>query len=119
MESKSPMVKVTIISINSKNPADPKNSSNKVYTIEVRSGKTKGGTLEHAFEATNIDDRPYGTSVCSTSRGDILILDDQHWLCDSGWTPITQEQSFQIQQLSSRDTSMGIEFLIEKGLVKP
>jgi hypothetical protein len=118
MEFQSPMVAVTIISINSKIPNDPKYGSNKVYTVLVPKSKYVQDVLEEAFMATNIDTRPFGTSVCSTSKGDILILDGQHWLCDRAWTAITQEQSFQIQQLTSRDTSMGLKFLIEEELVK-
>jgi len=118
MEFQNATVPVTIISINSKIPNDPKYGSNKVYTVLVPKSKYDQEVLENAFMATNIDTRPFGTSVCSTSNGDILILDGQHWFCDRSWVPLTPQQSFQIQQLTSRDTSMGLKFLIEEGLIK-
>lgn len=90
-----------------------KRTENHEYTVGVRKGATADHTLEHAFHATNRDDRPHGTTACSTSAGDILVLDGQHYLVEgSGFRAITEAQSTAIQALTSRDTSMGLAWLI-------
>lgn len=111
---------VTIISIWSKEDSGtiPERRSNRVYTVEVERGLTWAETLERAFGVTNLDSRPFGQLVCSSTCGDIFILDGDHYFCDShSFRRITQEQSFKIQQLSSRDTGFGWKWLEENGLI--
>lgn len=89
------------------------------YTVRVPVGETPTQTLEHAFVLTNRDDRPHGRSVCSTSVGDIMQLEGAHYFVDLvGFKEITPAQSLAIQRLTSRDTGMGWDWLVEKGLVK-
>jgi hypothetical protein len=109
---------VTIISITSKIIEIPERNQNQVYTIGVIPGVSDEQTLEIAWDHTNLDNRPHGRKVCSSSVGDIFILNGQHWFCNSvGFVKITPEQSFEVQQLTSRDVMFGLEWLIEKGLV--
>ena len=105
---------VTIISICSKQ----ENESNRVYTVEVESGSNDEQTLEIAWNRTNLDSRPFSRQVCSSSVGDIFILNGQHWFCkSSGFRRITPQESFKVQQLTSRDTLFGWDWLVEKGLL--
>jgi len=111
---------VTIISITSKaEELGREHSQNRVYTVGVLAGHTPEQTLEIAWNHTNLDNRPLGRQVCSSSVGDIFILNGEHWFCDSsGFVKITPEQSIQVQNLTSRDTLFGWSWLVEKGLVK-
>lgn len=105
---------VTIISICSKHD----NESNRVYTVEVVPGRNDEETLEIAWNHTNLDNRPFGRLVCSSSVGDIFILNGQHWFTDrTGFRRITPQQSFKIQQLTSRDTLFGWDWLTEHHLL--
>lgn len=111
---------VTIISITSKAEELGKEySQNRVYSVGVVPGTSDEQTLEIAWNHTNMDTRPLGRKVCSSSVGDIFILNGEHWFCNSsGFRKITPEQSLQVQNLTSRDTLFGWDWLIEKGLVK-
>ena len=74
--------------------------------------------MENAYALTNRDDRPMGRQACSTTAGDIMVLGDRHYLVEGcGFRPITLAQSSMIQQLTSRDTSFGFEFMVKQGLL--
>jgi len=100
-------VNVTVISIWSKRSADASPFS---YSVEVNASSAKHA-LDLAFTATNMDDRPFGKQVPSTSVGDILVIDGQHYLVDpDGFSELTLEQSQFIQKrLTSRDTGFGFD----------
>jgi hypothetical protein len=88
------------------------------YDVQVPLGDTDLETLDNAFGLTNQDDRPLRHKVCSTTAGDIMVLDGQHYLVEGiGFAPITAEQSAAIQKLSSRDTSAGLAFLTKHNLI--
>jgi hypothetical protein len=103
---------VMIISIWSKCPQEgyPENVR---YAVTVMTGKTPRETLENAFSLTNKDDRPNPNHVCSTSSGDIMVLDGQHYLVENvGFKEITEAESEKIAKLTSRETSMGYNWLV-------
>ncbi len=84
------------------------------YSVRVPEGATAQQTLENAFVATNVDNRPNGRRCCSTTAGDIMILDGIHYLvAGCGFTQISLAQSEAIQKLSSRDTSFGLPFMVK------
>lgn len=103
---------VKIISIWSK--ADG-SGSNYVYSIVVPNASTPEGVLENAFRLTNQDSRPQRHVCYSTSAGDIMVLNGQHYLVErTGYAKITREQSHAIQNLTSRDTAFGLNYLIRE-----
>ena len=109
------MTKVGIISIHTKRGPD-----NFEYEVEVTNKGTIEAMLEAAFEQTNLDNRPLGNQVCSTSAGDIMTLGGKHYLVlNMGYQPLSLEESMQIQKLDSRDTSMGYDWLVKQNLLKP
>lgn len=109
---------VDIISIWSKCQELPGHENNFKYTVSVRRNGKAEHMLEAAFRLTNRDDRPLGGEVCSTSSGDIMILDGQHYLVeDFGYHKLTLAQSEQIQKLTSRETSFGYNFMAEHNLL--
>ena len=111
-------VTVTIISIFSKWPGPEGKlagrDQNVEYSVEVPAGETPEATLNAAYALTNMDDRPLGNKVCSTSAGDIMVLDGQHYFVDwEGFKKLTPKQSTAIQALTSRDTGMGWDWLVK------
>lgn len=116
-----PCAAVTIISIHSKYPEIGR--GNVTYTVKVPVIKSPikpsvERTLSEAFSMTNRDDRPMGQQVCSTSSGDIMVLNDEHYLVErDGFRKLTLEQSEQIQKLTSRDTSFGYEFMKKHNII--
>lgn len=87
---------------------------NFTYDVEVPCEATPTATLENAFCLTNRDDRPNGNRCCSTTAGDIVVLDGQHYLvAGNGYTPLSPAQSEAIQKLTSRDTSFGLDFMVK------
>lgn len=87
---------------------------NVAYILEVPAGPTPEATLHMAYALTNADDRPLGTKACSTTAGDIMVLSGQHYFVDwTGFKALSLAQSQAIQQLSSRDTGMGFEWLVK------
>ena len=113
-------VAVTIISIWSKCPGTPGHERNAQYAVEVDATGTPYDILDRAFVATNDDDRPLGTEVCSTTAGDIMVLDDQPYLVEGiGFVPVTKAQAFDIEQLDSRETSGGLAYLLKHKLITP
>ena len=97
--AKYPTSAVTIISIWSKAPEIGRNS-NVAYTVEVPTQATAEATLERAFALTNQDDRPMARGVCSTSAGDIMVLDGEHYLVEScGYHKLTLAESTKIFKL--------------------
>lgn len=110
--------KVTIISIWSKwEGLEGKlrgRDQNFEYTVEVPVGPTPEATMDQAFILTNHDDRPHGNRCCSTTAGDIMVLDGQHYLvAGEGFTKLSPVQSEAIQKLTSRDTSFGLDFMVK------
>jgi len=88
------------------------------YEVTVTAAADVEDTLEAAFCATNADDRPNGNRVCSTTAGDIMVLDGQHYLVEPhGYREITEAESAQIQTLTSSDTSFGYDFMANRGLI--
>jgi len=76
--------------------------------------------LEGAFVMTNMDDRPNGNRCCSTTSGDIMVVNGIHFLVSPcGFNRLTVEESEAIQKLSSRDTSFGLDWMRRKGLLTP
>lgn len=53
------------------------------YEVLVPPGETADETLEHAYSETNRDGRPYGKQACSTTAGDVMYLDGQHYLVEA------------------------------------
>lgn len=116
------LTKVTIVSIWSKIDGLEGRlmgrDKNSVYDVEVELGASVEETLSNAYTLTNLDDRPHGRSACSTTCGDLMILDGVHYFVDGcGFKVLTEEQSAAVQALSSRDTSFGFGYLQEKGLL--
>jgi hypothetical protein len=108
---------VTIISIWSKAPEIDR-PNNVVYDVIVPTGDNHEDTLEAAFAMTNMDNRPMGNRACSTSAGDIMILNGEHYLVSRcGFTKLTLDQSEKIQKLTSRDTSFGLEFMLKHNII--
>ncbi len=115
-------VKVAIISIWSKidglEGSRAGRDKNFEYSVDVPVGATPEAMLNAAYAITNCDDRPLGRQVCATTAGDIMVLDGQHYLVDRfGFTALTLVQSAAIQKLSSRDTSMGFDWLVKRNLI--
>lgn len=112
------MSTVTIISIRSKAPEIGR-YENVQYDVSVPAGETSSRTLQFAFAATNHDQRPMARQACSTSVGDIMVLDGTHYLVDSDdFRTLTEQESEAIQKLTSRDTSFGYDFMVENGILK-
>ena len=111
-------VKITIISINSQ--SEQNGRPNVQYDVEVEKQSSVNATLDAAFMLTNADNRPFGNSVCSTSTGDILIMNSRHYLVEGcGFKELTLSESLQIQKLTSRDTNFGYDFLVKQKLIVP
>jgi hypothetical protein len=109
-----PMQAVTIISIHGKN------ESNRVYTILVPEGRTWAQTLANAFQAGTVENRPLSRLVPPVRSGDILILDDSHYLVQTGnFQKLSPQESLGIQRLTSEDTSFGYAYLVKNDLIKP
>jgi len=109
---------VTIISIWTKCAELPGHENNYSYVVIVRRSGKPTHMLDAAFYLTNRDDRPLGNRVCSTSSGDIMVLDGQHYLVeDLGFHKLTLVESEQIQKLTSRDTALGYHFMAKHGLI--
>ena len=89
------------------------------YVVQVPDGTTVQETLENAYCATNVDNRPNNQKVAATSVGDILLADGQHWLVDVvGFRKLTPQQANSIcQNLTSRETSFGYDHLVKEGLL--
>ena len=95
-----------------------KRDHNVEYAVEVELGASVEETLENAYAATNRDDRPMGRTACSTTAGDIMVLDGTHYFVEGcGFRALTVEESAKIQALTSRDTSCGYAFLTSRGLI--
>lgn len=108
---------VTIISIWSKAPEIGRHD-NVTYTVTVPAHENVIDTLEEAFMATNADNRPMGNRACSTTAGDIMVLNNEHYLvAGCGFTKLTETQSTKIQALTSRDTSFGLAFMVKNNLI--
>jgi len=113
---------VTIISIWSKiegiEGAALGRDRNFKYHVEVPCESSVEATLENAFCATNIDERPNGSQCCATTTGDIMVLNEQHYLIErSGYSALSAAQSEAVQKLTSRDTSFGLAWLITHNLI--
>lgn len=110
---------VRIISLWSKCEGIPGQEDNATYTVRVIRADSAIGTLEAAFRVTNQDDRPRRHNVCSTSAGDIMVLDGNHYLVEGmGFRPLTLVESEKIQKLTSRDTSFGYEFMVKHDILR-
>ena len=117
-ESNAVTAKVTVISLWSKCEGVRGHENNATYEVEVPAGGDHIQTLERAFARTNQDDRPKGHEVCSTSSGDILVLDGRHYLVEnSGYHELTLTESEMVQKLTSRDTSLGFDFMAKNHLL--
>lgn len=69
------------------------------YDILVPLGETVEETLECAYAVTNRDGRPYGKQACSTTAGDVMCLDGQHYLVEArGFRAITEKDVRAIEQ---------------------
>ena len=88
------------------------------YDVVVPSGSLFD-MLEAAFILTNQDDRPLGNKVCSTSSGDLMILDGEYHLVQaSGFKVLSAAQAQTIMtKLTSRDTSCGFFFMRDQDLI--
>jgi len=108
------MKKVTIHSIWSKQAPTDRVFT---YTVEVPEGTTVMETLENAYCMTNMDDRPRRLEVPSTTAGDIILADGQHWLVENvGYHKLTPEEVAWIStRLTSLTTTFGYAFLVEQG----
>jgi hypothetical protein len=110
-----PKVKVTIVSIWSKRTAEQMPPT---YDVQVPAEANEDGTLENAFAATNAEDRPNGTSVCSTSTGDIMILAGKAYLVGQcGFVEITTAEFNKAIRLTSIETGMGYKFMKENRMI--
>ena len=91
------------------------------YDVEVPifvGEDTHEDLLEKAFELTNRDDRPHGNRCCSTTAGDIMVIEGNHYLVEmSGFHKLYLRESEAIQKLTSRDTSFGYKWLTSKNLI--
>lgn len=88
---------------------------NVVYNVEVEASDDQSA-LNEAFAVTNHDTRPVGQIVCATTPGDILIVNGTHYLVEGcGFSKLTPAVSEALQNLSSRDTSMGLAWLLKHG----
>jgi len=82
--------------------------------VEVPCETSPEATLENAFCLTNRDNRPNGNRCCSTTNGDIMVLDGQPYLVEgSGYSKLSPAQFEAVQALTSRDTSFGLDFIIK------
>jgi hypothetical protein len=107
--------KVTVISLWSKRAGQ---AVPPAYDVEVSRCPDPVETLNLAWVLTNRDDRPKAKEVCSTSAGDIMVLDGRHYFVDlTGFQPMTQAQSEAVQTLSSQDTGMGWDWLLVHHLI--
>ncbi len=113
---------IKIISIWSKIPGGEgrrmNRSENFEYEVAVPPAATVEGTLDKAFILTNQDDRPHGNRCCSTSVGDVMVLEGRHYLVEGrGFKELTPQESAAVQALTSRDTSFGYEYLKKHYLI--
>ena len=110
------MKEIGVISIWTKRTAE---DSPVAYSVRVEEQPTQEAMLDAAFVLTNRDDRPLWRNVCSTSIGDVLVLDNQPWLVDKvGFKRLTSAQFEAVKALTSRDTSGGFDWLIKQGLIQ-
>lgn len=108
---------VTIISMHSRAyrpaPALPPQ-----YTVEVERRDEAIITLDKAWELTNREDRPRAKEFCSTSAGDLMILDGQYYLVEGGsYHPLTPAEAEAAMKLTTRDTSWGYDDLKKHNLI--
>jgi hypothetical protein len=88
------------------------------YSVQVPAGRTPQGTLENAFKLTNRDDRR--DTVCSTSAGDLMLLDGQAYLVEfGGYHPLTEAEMTAVLALWPIDTTFGYDWLTEQQKLLP
>lgn len=64
------------------------------YDVEVAAAPTIGKMLQAAYVQTNLDGRPHGKHVCSTTTGDLMVLNGVYYLVAAqGFHQLTQEQA--------------------------
>jgi hypothetical protein len=90
------------------------------YTVQLPDGTTVMETLENAYAATNVDNRPHRKEVPSTTAGDVILADGQHWLVEwTGFHKLTpNEAMFITSKLTSRETAFGYDRMVKEGFLK-
>lgn len=91
-------------------------SENVVYTVDVPAEGSDTDIMERAFMRTNSDDRPMGRRACSTTAGDLMVVDGRHYLVEStGFSALREDQAKAAQALFSSATSLGFNYLVSTG----
>jgi hypothetical protein len=121
-KSTRPRVRVTIVSLWSKidglEGILSHRDHNVTYSIVIPAGDTDEDTLEAAFMLTNLDTRPNAAHACSTTVGDLMLLNRQWWFVDrTGFIAITEAEARQVKELSSTETGRGWAYLRDQKLV--
>lgn len=81
-------------------------------------GSDVDATLENTFSVTNRPGRPMGRQACSTSAGDLMVLDGRHYLVEpQGFHELTDAEAQAIEELSPVDTWWGYDRLVKKHLI--
>ena len=88
------------------------------YTVDVPQTSVPSA-LSGAYALTNMDNRPYGNRVCSTSCGDIMQIGAEFYLVDKfGFTSLTTDEANKIiDNLTSRDTSFGYAWMKKNNII--
>jgi hypothetical protein len=74
--------------------------------------------LEAAYALTNRDGRPFARAVCSTSTGDIMVLDGQAYFVEGiGLAALSPAQAAAAARLSVLETYRGYTWLREHNLI--
>jgi len=95
-------------------------TDNLVYSVTVAQGwgETVEDALHSAFNLTNQDDRPLRKQVCSTSVGDLMIVNGEYWLVDrSGMKKLDEQQAIAWQQIDARDAHDGWDWCVQQGVI--
>ena len=86
------------------------------YSVEVPAG-TVPAMLSNAWAKTNRDDRPLGNKVCSTSIGDLLIVDGRHFIVEPfGFTEVSAADAEAWKLVPERDAHFGFTDAVESGV---
>jgi len=82
-------------------------------------GSDVDATLEDAFSVTKRPGRPMRGRACSTTAGDLMVLDGRHYLVEpQGFHELTDaEAQAIIEELSPLDTSWGYDWLANNDLI--
>lgn len=91
------------------------------YEVWIPDARTVAEALEAAWELTNdANKRPYAQQVCSTTVGDLLLVEGQHYLVTHFYfEPLTEAEAQAIRGLGLADPVVFDQWVAKNGVHRP